>query len=665
GYSVEQLEELAVELDWEEYFSDQLLRYYIPMEERESSDRYQVQFPLDGKKIQLPKGVLGGQNIHLLLSRLAMPAQQYKDFDQFPIPFRCVATDFETGEAVVLSKGSLADAMRASMSIPSVFEPIEMDGKLLIDGMAIRNLPVQDVRDMGADVIIAVDVGAPLYKKEDLTSIFVMLEQTGSYRMFDVNEEQLKMADVIIRPAIKNFGSLDFTKADSLIEVGEVAAREALPELRKLFPQIFRTGLERPGLAKIDEVKIDSVEILGLDTKNTKVIKRLLQVRKGRKYSLERLERRIERLSGSQFIKSANYQLLPLDSSYLLRVVAVGQSGNFLKVSANYDSNLKAGLLLNATLRNLLLNGTRLSIDFKLSENPLLKAEYLLYTSSRPNLGINLVGRTHYYPAFFYQGGDRTETFQLHHHEGRFELLSVFKGRWLGALGIGWERFLQTEAIFDSDAQDARLHQGSFFLRFSRDTYDRLNFPHEGSYSRLLGKLSFDGSFKSFDDGNTQRFDRWNVFLRAQMSKLFPIGNRFALHWYNDAGVVSFSEDNFLNLFYLGRNLPGEWSQVYFAGLDLMERPASSYALSGMKFRMEPSRDYFISLMVNYGYFDVDTFVFNGSGMATQFEADSGSLLGTAVELGMMTRVGPALFRSEFNLLDPRVNFVVHLGYVF
>ncbi|MEM9921275.1 MAG: patatin-like phospholipase family protein [Bacteroidota bacterium] len=666
GYSVDQLEVLCRELPWDDYFDDQLRRDYIPIEEREAWDRYQIQFPLKDGKIQLPKGIIGGQQISMLLSRLTFPAQQYENFDDFPIPFRCVATDFETGGAVVLRRGSLADALRASMSIPSVFEPIVIEDQLLIDGMSIRNLPVEDVIKMGAEVIIAVDVGGPLYTKDNVTSIFQVLEQTSSYRIVELNDEQLKLADVIIRPQVVDFSGLDFNPADTLMALGTKAAQDALPAIQSLLPQRKGVLASRPEVGIPRKLRIDSLSIQGLDQKKKQIVINLLRLQKGKSYTLGELEKKIERLPGSQFIKSANYYLRPLGDGYMLKVVAIGQTGDFLKVSANYDSNLRAGLLLNATLRNWLLNGSRLSIDFKLSENPMLQVDYLVYTGSRPGLGVNALGRIHFYPGFFYEDDEALDGFEIHHYEARAELLGTLNSRFLAAVGVGWERFSQTETFLDSESQNLRLHQANIYLRLLRDTYDRFHFPREGSHSRLVSKLTFDGSLKTFGDGGqTLPLENLNYFVRAQMNKLFPLGRRFALHWYNDAGAVSLSEDNLLSLFYLGRNIPNQWSQVNFVGLDYMQQPASSYVITGLKFRMEPARDYFASLMVNYGYFDVAPFEFTQPGSETFVQADSGHLFGAGIELGVMTRIGPAWFRSEMNLLDPSVNFVLHLGYLF
>jgi len=172
--------------------------------------------------------------VGLLLSQLTFPAHGVYDFDEFKIPFRCVATDAETGNPVVLKSGSLAKAMRASMSLPSVFEPIELDGKLLIDGGVVRNLPVIEAIDMGADIVIAVDITSPLYDKEGLVSLVQVLEQTSSYKLAESVAAQKQLADVVISPVIDGIGTLDFDKGDTLLVLGQQAAKAMLPEILSL-----------------------------------------------------------------------------------------------------------------------------------------------------------------------------------------------------------------------------------------------------------------------------------------------------------------------------------------------------------------------------------------------------------------------------------------------
>ena len=159
GYSVDEIEAIALESDWEDIFSDAITRRDRPIEQKLVEDRYLLSLPLVGTKIGLPRGLIAGQKVSALLDRLTLPVHGQTSFRELPIPFSCVATDIVTGEAVVLDSGFLPEAIRASMAIPSAFTPVEIDGRLLVDGMLVRNFPVQDVIDLGADLV----VGSKLY----------------------------------------------------------------------------------------------------------------------------------------------------------------------------------------------------------------------------------------------------------------------------------------------------------------------------------------------------------------------------------------------------------------------------------------------------------------------------------------------------------------------
>ncbi len=160
GYSVGELEELVTATDWNDLFRDRVRRRDLAIESKMLDGRYMLSLPLNGLAPGLPTGLIAGQKISKLFERLTLPYHDVSDFRQFPIPFACVATDIVTGEVVVLDHGYLPEAMRASMSIPSVFTPVEIDDHLLVDGMLVRNFPVEEVRALGADIIIGVDVGA-------------------------------------------------------------------------------------------------------------------------------------------------------------------------------------------------------------------------------------------------------------------------------------------------------------------------------------------------------------------------------------------------------------------------------------------------------------------------------------------------------------------------
>lgn len=175
GYSGEELEYLVKNVDWNEIFTDEPERDLKPYFIKKDDGFFQFHFGFDENVITPPTGLIRGQKISLFLSKLTYPFEKIKDFDQLPIPFRCVAVDLLTANEVVLKSGSLSKAMRSTMAIPTIFNPVTWGDSLLIDGGLVNNVPVDVVREMGADYVIAVNVGRPLKKRSELKSMFDML----------------------------------------------------------------------------------------------------------------------------------------------------------------------------------------------------------------------------------------------------------------------------------------------------------------------------------------------------------------------------------------------------------------------------------------------------------------------------------------------------------
>jgi NTE family protein len=665
GYSADQLAEIAHTVDWNSAFSDQLKRYELPIEERQSADRYLLQFAIEEGKVTLPKGVVIGQNIGLLLSKLTWPVQGIHNFDSLPIPFRAVAGDLETGEAVTLRQGTLSDAIRASMSIPSIFEPVEIDGRVLVDGLIIRNLPVSDCRDMGAEFVIAVDVGVALYKIDELDSAVKIMEQTSSYHGAGPYKEQIALADIYIKPDMTSLTTASFGAVDTLIARGRRAALAALPEIKKLLPPAAFTNPKPPAKKVAKSVLIHSIQIEGLDIKESRAVNNLLQIRPGSLIEIEQLEKKMRKLHGSQFIRNASYKLLPdSEKGYTLLINAEAQSGDFVKMSVNYDSRYKAALLFNLTLHNRLINSSRLNVDLRVSENPALFADYQIYTPSRPNLGIKFGTKVNFYPGRFFLEDKLNTEFSLRHYDFRTELFSGTENRWLFSLGVGWEHFRQSEQFFDEDTDNLGLNLWNFYGSILRETYDRALFPRIGGRLLIRGAYAFAGSFRRVENNQRNDIQRPTSLVRLEYSRYFPFGKKIGLHWFNDAGWSEFSEENYLYMFYLGRDLPTELTHVPFYGLAYMEQAASKYALSGLKLRFELGTDYFIGLAGNVAWVDLASFTFGENTQMTFGEKEE-TIWGAALELGTVTRLGPAFFTSEYNFSNQTVNFVFHLGYVF
>jgi NTE family protein len=269
GWSPEEIEELLKSVDWNSVFSDGVTRDEKSYR-RKQDDRPQMiptKLRFKGLKPYIPPGVLGGQSLELLLRALEMQSTGESDFDRLPIPYRAVAMDIATGEAVVIGRGSLAVAMRASMSIPGAFPPVELDGRKLVDGGAAANLPVGIAQRLGAVHVVAVDISSPLTREgKEFSNFFSVFSQlnsilTVSNRVADT--ERLREGDVLIVPELGDISFVSFERATEAVDIGEQAARQQIEALRAYAGDetAWAAFKARHHVRPADEAVIDSIRI--------------------------------------------------------------------------------------------------------------------------------------------------------------------------------------------------------------------------------------------------------------------------------------------------------------------------------------------------------------------------------------------------------------------
>jgi len=276
GKSPAELRELVGGLDW-----DTLLRGYPSFQQlsyRRKEDRLYIPGPTTlglRRGIRLPAGMNAGMEVGLVFDRLALPYDNVGSFDQLPIPFRCVATDLVAAEAVVLKEGSLSRSLRATMSIPALFTPVEIAGKTLADGGVLNNVPTDIVKEMGAEVVIAVDIGTPLGDKESLNGLFGVLNQTSGVASMGSIRRNLRLADLLISPDLENYTLLDFKASAAIADLGYKGAEQKARLLQSfsLTEPEWQEHLARRRAHVLTEVPVPTfVKIEGSDSSSTEVI---------------------------------------------------------------------------------------------------------------------------------------------------------------------------------------------------------------------------------------------------------------------------------------------------------------------------------------------------------------------------------------------------------
>jgi len=316
GMPIAEMEKFVVEANWDDVFRDQPPRSEVAS--RRKIDDYKTLFaPEYGVKrggLALPKGVIAGVSIEAFFRRLTDRAVAVRDFGQLPIPFRAIAADIETGEAVVLDGGSVSQAMRASMAVPGALAPVLIDGRLLVDGGIANNLPIDEARKLCADVVIAVNIGTPPLKRGEITSALSVAGQLVSFLGAAAVERQLKSLgprDVLIAPELGDISAGSFERVADAIRIGEEAAKKMSSALGRysLPPGEYaalrsRQTLERKELGIVDEIRFE-----GLQRTNPKVFRSLMESRPGEPLTEEVVSADLRRIYGRGDFESVDYRI--------------------------------------------------------------------------------------------------------------------------------------------------------------------------------------------------------------------------------------------------------------------------------------------------------------------------------------------------------------------
>jgi len=392
GYSVAELESLATSTDWIDIMDDDPGRRELSVEQKQYDGRYSLSLPLSGWNVALPSGVISGQKIGKLLVGLTWPVHHVSNFRELPRSFSCVATDIQTGEAVVIDEGFLPEAMRASFSIPSIMTPVKMDDRLLIDGFVARNLPAEDAMDLGADFIIGVDVGRDPLQPDQINSFIDVLNQTMSIQGEKANVEQRKLCDILISPKLEDMEFLDFSNVQEFILRGEEATRKILPQLKAFADSINKLDRENYIYYPIagDSVRILSVEIEGLEKSNETLIYGLLDFDVPEMVSKKELELNIDRIYSTLFFERVTYKTLPQPGGVTLKINVVEKEADQLRFGFHYDTEDKTAVLLNATLYNRLWRNSMLVFDLRLGNSMGSILNYVKYIGVKPRVGFGL-----------------------------------------------------------------------------------------------------------------------------------------------------------------------------------------------------------------------------------------------------------------------------------
>ncbi|WP_422349373.1 patatin-like phospholipase family protein [Flagellimonas sp.] len=390
GYSAQELDSIFRVTDFTELIQDNVPRGAKTFYEKEDSERYALGLPFTNFNVSFPQAISGGQNIYNELVRLLFHVKDVQDFSSLPIPFLCVATNVETGEEVLLDRGYLPEAIMASGTFPSLFEPSEIEGEVLIDGGVVNNYPIDEIKALGADIIIGVDVQHGLATRESLESATEILLQINNYRTVKDMKKKVQQTDIYIRPDIDDFSVIDFDRSMEIVESGEIAAYTQVKALKEIAAKQQITPTPKKRIAVKDSLVINRLILEGNDRYTRGYIKGKLRLNLAEKVAFEKLKQGINNLSATGNFKAIRYELVSngLGTDLILKLKE-NPTKMFIKMSAHYDDLYKSSALINLTKKNFLLKDDVASFDFIVGDNIRYNMQYYLDKGYYWSFGIN------------------------------------------------------------------------------------------------------------------------------------------------------------------------------------------------------------------------------------------------------------------------------------
>jgi len=693
GYSADEIEEKILSIDWDLILTNQVPLNSIAFEEKEYYNRYMVEFPISDGKVKLPNGLIESQMLTEILQYHLWPSLKYDDFDDFPIPFRCIGTDLQTGEAIVFDSGSLYKAVRSSMAMPGAFTAVNLDTTYAVDGGLVENFAVNRVIEMGADYVIGVNVSSTtLSGKESFETIGEIAMSVAMIGSNKRSQAEIDSCDIYIEPDVSEYSAGNFTKAPEILKAGQIAGQNHIDEFQALAEKLDQKTkkIESP---VSDPLPINSVRIDESKLYSTEVLRSKLDLNLNDSLDRSSLAKAVRRVFGINGFHKVEYKLNPQNENQLLIDLEEKTPGR-LFASLHIDNVFATGLLLNLTYRDLLDKDSRSLFVLDISQNPKFRFDHYKYIGQQKRLALNFRYNFLNEEVPIYDEGDIQDISINQKHQARLGFLTTQSLRQSFTLFGYFSSFSagdEFENLVPEEIDKLRLTDAGIESGYFRNTLNNRNFPTEGTEINIIGKAiawskysiitqsGVDSVRLSTESDVLIPIDLYQDILdlltpglyfqlTAQAQKFFPIGKTMSL--ISDLGIgltiADIDNSTFTESFSVSGRRRVNLGEFRAYGYNYDEVSAPNLAVAGLSLQKILFRNLFLrggaSLIGTYQYVSYknvsDEFNFN------DFKNDNLSL-GYGVEASFRSRLGPISAGISKNTDDPHLRYFFSFGYSF
>ncbi|NRT12263.1 patatin-like phospholipase family protein [Flavobacterium sp. 14A] len=660
GYNAAQIDSIFQTTNFDKLINDYIPRSSKNFYEKQNDERYALVLPFDKFKVGIPEALSKGMYNFNLISKLTSHVRHVRDFNKLPIPFLCIGTDIETGKQVILDKGNLAQAIIASAAFPSLFSPVEIDGKLLVDGGVTNNYPIDEVIKLGADIIIGVDVQDDLLTRKSLKDATRILVQITNLHSIEKMKENIAQTDIYIKPDIKDYGVISFDKGNEIIKKGENATFAVYDKIQLLAAD--QTAYVKPKLALFtDSLDIKEININHLDNFTRDYVLGKLRFKPQSKIAYSQLERGINNINATQNFSVINYSLEDGGGKDNLKLdLTENQTKSNLKFGLHFDGLFKSGILVNVTRRKTLFKNDVASLDVILGDN--FRYDFDYYVENGYNLSVGFKSNYNQFNrnvARELSGidptteGANTINVDFSDYTSQFYFQSLFVQKFLVGAGVEYKFLkIESETVQNADPIFDRSSYGSVFGYMNYDSFDNKNFPTSGWY--------FSGDIKSylFSSNYTKEFEPFNI-VKADFGIAAQLFKNATIKFQTDAGF-SFGDQSvpFFNFILGGYGYKPVNNFKHFYGYDFLSIAGDSYIKTAVTLDYKLFKNNHINFTANYANLGNKIFESTNWISLPQYS-------GYALGYGLETVIGPIEIKHSWSPEESKGYTWFSVGFMF
>ncbi len=667
GYSGNDIEALRKDIDFDVLFSNNVPLKTLSMEEKDQYSRFAIELPFINNKIRLTTGVITGQQLNMKFSELFFHVYHIRNFNELKIPFKCMATDLETGDLVIMDTGNIITALRATMAIPSVFSAVTRDGKKLVDGGLVRNFPVKNVKEMGADIVIGSNVTNGLSKIDKIKSPVDVLLQMAFYREAGDFKEELPLTNIYIHMPMEEYNTGSFGSGSEIFDVGVETGRQYYPLFKKLADSINALGeskVKNTDIITNKTVFIKSHKVNGLRKTSPTFFFHLMNFDDQKSYTAGQINKSIRRAIGSRYYSTITYALEPVSKDTANIIFTADENpSTYLKAGLYYTRFRGINVNVNLTSRDFLIPNSRSMVSASIGESTQIEAEHFQYLGRIKNIA---------FIAGFKLDNQTINTFQNFKVEGAYKqnfsqtfinFQNSGNNKIAGGIGTAFEYIRFSPSIRSVNEVKGRFTNFKSYVYLKYNDINQIFFPVKGLkinvelaqvYNQIPTLTQFQNGLRVLP--STLNFDNYTRLV-LDASLFTPINKRFTFLSEFQAGVNFTNKPNYLNNFFIG-GLNGSFrNQIRFAGLQEATINSSSVTALLVGLRYNPANNIFITGRINGLVKD----------FATKRNATSSkdALTGYALTFAYKTPIGPIELSAMYSDQSKKLQSYVLFGIPF